>query len=51
MFLVKVTKLLPYYYRYLRDVRFLPMTIIFGYLHGIIKYYALLILTEVYVLL
>ena len=51
MLLVKVAKLLPHYYRYPRDVWFLPMTIIFGYLHGIIKYYALLTLTEVYVLL
>jgi hypothetical protein len=51
MLLIKVIKLLPYYYRYLRDVRFLSITIIFRYLHRIIKYYALLTLTEIYILL
>jgi hypothetical protein len=51
MLLVKVIKLLSYYYRYLRDVRFLFIIIIFGYLYGIIKYYALLTLIEIYILL
>jgi hypothetical protein len=51
MLLVKAIKLLPHYYRYPRDVWFLLITIIFGYLYGIIKYYALLTLTEVYILL
>lgn len=30
-----------FYYRHLRDIRYLPVTLIFGYLLGIIKYYAL----------
>jgi hypothetical protein len=49
MLLAKITKLLPHYYRYPRDICFFPVTLIFGYLRGIIKYYALVTLTEVYV--
>jgi hypothetical protein len=51
MLLIKVIKLLLYYYRYLRDVRFLFIIIIFRYLYRIIKYYALLTFTEIYILL
>ncbi|KAI9863715.1 MAG: hypothetical protein M1830_006147 [Pleopsidium flavum] len=37
----KSVKLLPHFYRYPTDVRFIPVAIIFGYLHGFIKIYAL----------
>ncbi|KAG4419336.1 hypothetical protein IFR04_007484 [Cadophora malorum] len=36
----KVVKLLPHFALYPRDICFLPVTIIFGYLHGPIKLYA-----------
>lgn len=43
----KVVKLVPHLYRYPMDVRFIPIAIVFGYLHGFIKIYALLTLNMV----
>jgi len=43
----KTVKLLPHLYRYPTDVRFIPVAIIFGYLHGLIKIYALFTLNVV----
>ena len=35
----KVVKLLPYFVLYPRDICLLPITIVFGYCHGLIKLY------------
>lgn len=43
----KIAKLVPHLYRYPMDVRFIPVAIVFGYLHGFIKIYALLTLNMV----
>lgn len=43
----KVVKLAPHLYRYPMDIRFIPVAIVFGYLHGLIKIYALLTLNVV----
>ena len=43
----KVVKLIPHLYRYPMDVKFIPVAIVFGYLHGFIKIYALLTLNVV----
>ncbi|EPS37557.1 hypothetical protein H072_8737 [Dactylellina haptotyla CBS 200.50] len=42
----KVVKLLPHFWRYPSDIRYLPISILFGYFHGFIKYYALFTLNE-----
>ena len=44
LFLVftKVVKLIPHFYRYPSDLRYLPAHFLFGYVHGFIKVYALL---------
>nr|OQO21279.1 hypothetical protein B0A51_13131 [Rachicladosporium sp. CCFEE 5018] len=41
----KVIKLLPHFCRYPEDLRFLPLSILFGYLHGLLNLYALFTLT------
>jgi cellulose synthase/poly-beta-1,6-N-acetylglucosamine synthase-like glycosyltransferase len=43
----KLLKLIPYYLRYPQDLVFIPVTIVFGYVYGIIKLYALFTLSEV----
>ena len=43
----KVVKLIPHFYRYPTDIRFIPLAVGFGYLHGFIKIYALLTLNMV----
>ena len=43
----KTVKLLPYFYRYPSDIKFLPISILFGYLHGFIKAYSLLTVSKV----
>ena len=47
MFVSKFIKLLGHYVRYPVDVLLLPVSILFGYLHGIIKVYAVLTLNVV----
>jgi hypothetical protein len=44
MFVSKFIKLTGHYIRYPVDVLLLPVSILFGYLHGIIKIYAVLTL-------
>jgi hypothetical protein len=39
-----VVKLLPHFVLYLADICFVPVTILFGYCHGLIKFYAFLTL-------
>ncbi|KAJ9641106.1 hypothetical protein H2199_005774 [Coniosporium tulheliwenetii] len=41
MLTAKFTKLIPHYHRCPGDICYFPVTLIFGYLHGLIKYYAL----------
>ncbi|KAI9733370.1 MAG: hypothetical protein M1834_003454 [Cirrosporium novae-zelandiae] len=41
LLITKVTKLLPHFARHPSDIFMIPVTIVFGYLHGLIKYYAL----------
>ncbi|EON68548.1 hypothetical protein W97_07806 [Coniosporium apollinis CBS 100218] len=41
MLVAKITKLIPHYQRCPGDIRYFPVTLIFGYLHGLQKYYAL----------
>ena len=41
IFLTKILKLLPHLFRHPEDVRFIPLSILFSYLHGIINIYAL----------
>ena len=43
----KTVKLLPHFYRYPEDIKYLPMHFLFGYLHGLIKLYALVTLYKV----
>jgi len=43
----KVVKLVPHFTRYPMDIRFIPVAIVFGYLHGFIKISALLTLNAV----
>lgn len=43
----KAVKLVPHFHRYPMDVRFIPLAVVFGYLHGVIKIYALLTLDVV----
>ena len=43
----KIVKLLPHFYRYPNDIKFIPIIILFGYFHGLIKIYALLTLHKV----
>ena len=43
----KIVKLVPHFYRYPMDIRFIPVAVVFGYLHGFIKIYALLTLNVV----
>lgn len=47
MFISKWIKLLGHYIRYPVDVLLLPVSILFGYFHGIIKVYAVLTLNVV----
>lgn len=47
MFLSKFIKLLGHYIRYPADFFLLPISIVFGYLHGLIKIYAMLSLNVV----
>lgn len=47
MFMSKFVKLLGHYIRYPGDFLLLPLSIIFGYLHGLIKGYAMLSLNVV----
>lgn len=47
MFVSKFIKLLGHYIRYPADFLLLPISIIFGYLHGLIKIYAMLSLNVV----
>lgn len=47
MFVSKFIKLLGHYIRYPVDVLLLPVSILFGYFHGIIKMYAVLTLNVV----
>lgn len=47
MFISKFIKLLGHYIRYPVDVLLLPVSILFGYFHGIIKIYAVLTLNVV----
>lgn len=47
MFVSKFIKLVGHYIRYPVDVLLLPVSILFGYLHGIIKIYAVLTLNVV----
>jgi hypothetical protein len=51
MVLVKVTKLVPHFYRHPGDLCFIPLTLVFGYFHGLIKYYSLLTIKNVGILL
>ncbi|KAF3920693.1 hypothetical protein ABW21_db0209047 [Orbilia brochopaga] len=46
MLCTKVVKLLPHFWRYPEDLCYLPISILFGYFHGFIKYYALFTLNE-----
>jgi hypothetical protein len=43
----KTIKLVPHLLRNPGDVRFVPVSIVFGYLHNLIKLYAVLTVTEV----
>jgi uncharacterized membrane protein YvlD (DUF360 family) len=47
MFVSKFIKLLGHYVRYPVDVLLLPVSILFGYFHGVIKIYAVLTLNVV----
>lgn len=47
MFTSKFIKLLGHYIRYPVDVLLLPVSIVFGYLHGAIKMYAVMTLNVV----
>ena len=47
MFITKFVKLLGHYIRYPADLLLLPVSILFGYLHGLIKLYAMLSLNVV----
>lgn len=47
MFLSKWIKLIGHYVRFPGDIVLLPVSIMFGYLHGIIKMYAFLTLNVV----
>lgn len=47
MFVTKFIKLLGHYIRYPVDFLLLPISILFGYLHGLIKVYAMLSLNVV----
>jgi hypothetical protein len=47
MFLSKFIKLLGHYIRYPVDIVFLPVSILFGYFHGLIKVYAAITLNVV----
>ena len=47
MFISKFIKLMGHYIRYPVDVLLLPVSILFGYFHGIIKIYAVLTLNVV----
>lgn len=40
----KSVKLFPYFYEYPQDLKYLPVQIVFGYFHGLIKLYSLLTL-------
>ncbi|KAI9768148.1 MAG: hypothetical protein M1839_004175 [Geoglossum umbratile] len=41
LLITKVVKLVPHFRRNPRDACFIPISIVFGYLHGLIKYYTL----------
>lgn len=43
----KTVKLLPHFYRYPGDIKFIPLVIGFGYFHGLIKAYSLMTLHHV----
>lgn len=43
----KTVKLLPYFWRYPSDIKFLPVSILFGYLHGFLKLYTLVTVHKV----
>ncbi|ATY62663.1 Glycosyl family 2 [Cordyceps militaris] len=45
----KVVKLMGLFRRHPADIAYLPLSIVFGYLHGLIKLYALVTLNMVYV--
>lgn len=47
MFISKFIKLLGHYIRYPVDILLLPVSILFGYFHGVIKMYAVLTLNVV----
>jgi len=44
LFFTKVVKLVPHFVLCPADICFIPVTILFGYFHGLIKFYALLTL-------
>ncbi|ORY10823.1 hypothetical protein BCR34DRAFT_485089 [Clohesyomyces aquaticus] len=46
MLIAKIVKLIPYFYCRLRDIFLIPVTWTLRYLHGFIKYYALLTIGE-----
>ncbi|KAF2174622.1 hypothetical protein K469DRAFT_705802 [Zopfia rhizophila CBS 207.26] len=46
MLIAKIAKLFPHFYRRPRDIFLIPVTWAFGYMHGFIKYYALLTIGE-----
>ncbi|KAF2786381.1 glycosyltransferase family 2 protein [Melanomma pulvis-pyrius CBS 109.77] len=46
MLIAKMAKLFPHFYRRPRDIFLIPVTLTFGYMHGFIKYYALLTIGE-----
>lgn len=47
MLCTKIVKIFPHFWRYPADIKYLPISILFGYFHGFIKYYALFTLNEV----
>lgn len=47
MLFTKLLKLVPHFCEYPQDLLFIPVTIVFGYVYGVIKLYALFTLSEV----
>lgn len=47
MVFTKTVKLLPHFFLYPQDLIYLPVSILFGYFHGVIKLYALCTLDDV----
>lgn len=48
MFVSKFSKNLGHYRRYPSDIALLPVSIMFGWFHGLIKLYAMVTLNEVW---